>query len=170
MVAAWEALGTGQPQQKGTCACCRAHCAGPALLQVYLPWLCPNALQHQDVLRVQGLQVQNMVWPPAIISTITAAVNVPVNAVLINWYGFHGAAAATSVTRIFQLIMLMGERPCVRRGPTTASRLPASQEGGGGLHQRLRAGRSHMSQCNLCSVALRLSRMPAFSEIEGRWV
>ena len=68
------------------------------------------------MLRVQGLQVQNMVWPPAIISTITAAVNVPVNAVLINWYGFHGAAAATSVTRIFQLIMLVGERPWLHCG------------------------------------------------------
>ena len=109
MVAACEALITGQPKPNGACACCRTHCVVPALLQQEL--LCPDPFQDLDVLSVQGLQVQNMVWPPAIISTITAVVNVPVNAVLINWYGFHGAAAATSVTRIFQLIMLLGERP-----------------------------------------------------------
>lgn len=55
------------------------------------------------------MQVQNMVWAPAILTVITAIANVPINIVLIAWHGFWGAALATSVARILQLLLLCGE-------------------------------------------------------------
>ena len=55
------------------------------------------------------MQVQNMVWAPAVITVLTALANVPINMVLIAWYDFWGAALATSVARILQLALLCGE-------------------------------------------------------------
>ena len=54
------------------------------------------------------MQVQNIVWAPAVLTAITAVANVPVNMVLIAWHGFWGAALATSVARILQLLLLCG--------------------------------------------------------------
>ncbi len=58
---------------------------------------------------IQAMQVQNMVWAPAVITVLTALANVPINMVLIAWYDFWGAALATSVARILQLALLCGE-------------------------------------------------------------
>lgn len=55
------------------------------------------------------MQVQNLVWAPAILTVITALANIPINMVLIAWYGFWGAALATSVARILQLLLLCGK-------------------------------------------------------------
>ena len=55
------------------------------------------------------MQVQNMVWAPAVITVLTALANVPINMVLIAWYDFWGAALATSVARILQLALLCGK-------------------------------------------------------------
>lgn len=54
------------------------------------------------------MQVQNIVWAPAVLTAITAVANVPINMVLIAWHGFWGAALATSVARILQLLLLCG--------------------------------------------------------------
>lgn len=58
---------------------------------------------------LQAMQVQNHVWGPAIMTFITAAANIPINIILIRYYGFWGAALATSVARILLLILLCGE-------------------------------------------------------------
>ncbi|DBA94578.1 hypothetical protein WJX77_010461 [Trebouxia sp. C0004] len=57
---------------------------------------------------LKAMQVQNMVWAPAVITVLTALANVPINVVLIAWYDFWGAALATSVARILQLALLCG--------------------------------------------------------------
>ena len=54
--------------------------------------------------------MQNMVWAPAILTVLTAVANVPINMLLIAWHGFWGAALATSVARILQLLLLCGEQ------------------------------------------------------------
>ena len=59
------------------------------------------------------MQVQNMVWAPAVITALTALANVPINVALIAQYDFWGAALATSVARILQLTLLCGERSTV---------------------------------------------------------
>ena len=58
---------------------------------------------------IQAMQVQNMVWAPAVITVLTALANVPINMILIAWYDFWGAALATSVARILQLALLCGK-------------------------------------------------------------
>lgn len=58
--------------------------------------------------RMQALQAQCKMWPPAVITGLSAVVNVPVNLVLINLFGFEGAAAAFSATRIIMFLMLLG--------------------------------------------------------------
>lgn len=60
---------------------------------------------------LQAMQVQNMVWAPAIITVLTALANIPINMLLIAWYDFWGAALATSVARILQLALLCGGSP-----------------------------------------------------------
>lgn len=60
---------------------------------------------------LQAMQVQNMVWAPAIITVLTALANIPINMLLIAWYDFWGAALATSVARILQLALLCGRSP-----------------------------------------------------------
>ena len=62
---------------------------------------------------LQAMQVQNMVWAPAVITVLTALANVPINMLLIAWYDFWGAALATSVARILQLALLCGTSPTV---------------------------------------------------------
>ena len=57
------------------------------------------------------MQVQNMVWAPAVITVLTALANIPINVLLIAWYDFWGAALATSVARILQLALLCGTSP-----------------------------------------------------------
>ncbi|KAL3161013.1 hypothetical protein ABBQ38_009396 [Trebouxia sp. C0009 RCD-2024] len=57
---------------------------------------------------LKAMQVQNMVWAPAVITLLTALANVPINMLLIEWYDFWGAALATSVARILQLALLCG--------------------------------------------------------------
>ena len=55
-----------------------------------------------------------MMWVPAIATSFAAVVNIPVNLLLINYYGFPGAAAAFSVTRVLLFLFLIGEfaQPC----------------------------------------------------------
>lgn len=62
------------------------------------------------------MQVQNMVWAPAILTVLTAVANIPINMLLISWRGFWGAALATSVARILQLLLLCGEPNNFLRG------------------------------------------------------
>ena len=59
----------------------------------------------------QAMQAQNMMWVPAIATSFAAVVNIPVNLLLIQYYGFPGAAAAFSVTRILLFLFLVGEHP-----------------------------------------------------------
>ena len=68
------------------------------------------------------MQVQNMVWAPAVITVLTALANVPINMILIAWYDFWGAALATSVARILQLALLCGELPPVNMRMHSLSR------------------------------------------------
>ncbi|DBB01927.1 TPA: hypothetical protein ACH3X1_000519 [Trebouxia sp. C0004] len=55
-----------------------------------------------------AMQVQNHVWAPAIMTVITAVLNVPINMVLVHYYDFWGAALATSVARTLLLVLLCG--------------------------------------------------------------
>jgi Na+-driven multidrug efflux pump len=55
---------------------------------------------------VQAMQVQNHVWAPAIMTVMTAVLNVPINMVLVHYYDFWGAALATSVARTLLLVLL----------------------------------------------------------------
>ncbi len=48
-------------------------------------------------------------WPPAVVTGISALLNIPVNLVLIKLYGFAGAAAAFSATRVLMFLLLVGE-------------------------------------------------------------
>ncbi|DBB14879.1 TPA: hypothetical protein ACH3X3_004480 [Trebouxia sp. C0006] len=57
---------------------------------------------------LKAMQVQNHVWAPAIMTVITAVLNVPINMVLVHYYDFWGAALATSVTRTLLLVLLCG--------------------------------------------------------------
>ena len=65
---------------------------------------------------LQAMQVQNMVWAPAVITVLTALANIPINMLLIAWYDFWGAALATSVARILQLVLLCGTSSTVVAG------------------------------------------------------
>lgn len=60
---------------------------------------------------MQALQAQCMMWPPAAVTGVTAVVNIPVNLLLIKFFGFTGAAAAFSATRIIMFLMLLGGSP-----------------------------------------------------------
>lgn len=61
----------------------------------------------------QAMQAQNMMWPPALATALTALINVPINLVLIRYAGFEGAAAAFSVSRVFMFLILA----CARSNP-----------------------------------------------------
>jgi Na+-driven multidrug efflux pump len=52
--------------------------------------------------------VQTILWPTAIISALTALLNIPVNYLMIRAFGFAGAAFATSISRTAQFVMLIG--------------------------------------------------------------
>lgn len=54
------------------------------------------------------MQAQNMMWPPALATALTALINVPVNLVLIRYAGFEGAAAAFSVSRVIMFLVIAG--------------------------------------------------------------
>ena len=56
----------------------------------------------------QALQAQNLMWPPAIATAVTSVANVGINLLLIHLYGFNGAAAAYSVTRLLLFLLLAG--------------------------------------------------------------
>lgn len=58
---------------------------------------------------LQAMQVQNHVWAPAIMTVITAVLNIPINMVLVRYYDFWGAALATSVARTLLLLLLCGK-------------------------------------------------------------
>ncbi len=61
------------------------------------------------------MQAQNCMWPPAIATAATCVANVGINMLLIRWYGFTGAAAAYSVTRLLLFLLLAGTgstHPC----------------------------------------------------------
>lgn len=47
-------------------------------------------------------------WAPAVVTLATTAINVPINLILIKLYGFAGAAAAFSATRVVMFLMLAG--------------------------------------------------------------
>lgn len=90
------------------CKICHHLAASHVLLEPSIP--------HENVMltaamMLQAMQVQNMVWAPAIITVLTALANVPINMLLISWYDFWGAALATSVARILQLALLCGKSP-----------------------------------------------------------
>ncbi|KAA6429172.1 MAG: hypothetical protein FRX49_00568 [Trebouxia sp. A1-2] len=77
------------------------------LVGVFCKGLLPGLLPLVwSIAILKAMQVQNMVWAPAVITVLTALANVPINMVLIAWYGFWGAALATSVARILQLALL----------------------------------------------------------------
>ena len=59
---------------------------------------------------LQGMQAQNWVWGPAVCTMVAAAANVPITAWLTTAYGFDGAAVANAVSRVLQLLILLGER------------------------------------------------------------
>ena len=50
-----------------------------------------------------------MMWVPALATAFAAIVNIPVNLLLIKFYGFPGAAAAFSVTRVLLFLFLIGK-------------------------------------------------------------
>ncbi len=54
------------------------------------------------------MQAQNCMWPPAIATAVTSVANVGINMLLIRWYGFEGASAAYSVTRLLLFLLLAG--------------------------------------------------------------
>lgn len=56
----------------------------------------------------QAMQAQNMMWPPALATALTALINVPVNLMLIRYAGFEGAAAAFSVSRVIMFLIIVG--------------------------------------------------------------
>lgn len=62
---------------------------------------------------VQTLQAQTIMWPPAIVTAVSAVINIPVNLILIKYYGFTGAAAAFSATRVIMFVILVGTRAAV---------------------------------------------------------
>jgi hypothetical protein len=69
----------------------------------------PDVLSlHLVLWLVQTLQAQTIMWPPAIVTAISALINIPVNLILIRLYGFTGAAAAFSVTRVIMFLLLVG--------------------------------------------------------------
>jgi O-antigen/teichoic acid export membrane protein len=63
------------------------------------------------MLAVQAMQAQNMMWAPAFATAISSVANVGINVLLIRWYGFEGAAAAFSVTRVLLFLLLAGKQP-----------------------------------------------------------
>ena len=56
------------------------------------------------------MQAQNMMWAPAFATAVSSVANVGINVLLIRWYGFQGAAAAFSVTRVLLFLLLAGTR------------------------------------------------------------
>ena len=58
---------------------------------------------------MQAMQAQNMMWAPAFATAVSSVANVGINVLLIRWYGFDGAAAAFSVTRVLLFLLLAGE-------------------------------------------------------------
>ena len=57
---------------------------------------------------LQGLQVQNMVWPPAVITIITSLASIPMNMFFIDRFHFAGAALAKSASRTLQSVLFCG--------------------------------------------------------------
>ena len=57
---------------------------------------------------MQAMQAQNLMWAPALATAVASVANVGINVLLIRWYGFHGAAAAYSVTRLLLFLLLAG--------------------------------------------------------------
>ena len=62
---------------------------------------------------MQAMQAQNLMWAPAIATAATSIANVGINMFLIRWYGFTGAAAAYSVTRLLLFLLLAGTDPAL---------------------------------------------------------
>lgn len=61
---------------------------------------------------MQGMQVQNMVWQPAIITIITSLASIPINMFFIGHYNFSGAALAKSASRTLQFLLFCGQSAC----------------------------------------------------------
>ncbi|DBA92170.1 hypothetical protein WJX77_011744 [Trebouxia sp. C0004] len=79
------------------------------LVGVFCKGLLPGLLPLVwSIALLKAMQVQNHVWGPAVMTFATAAANIPINMVLIKYYGFWGAALATSVARIVLLLLLCG--------------------------------------------------------------
>mmetsp|Transcript_7620 Transcript_7620/g.22493 ORF Transcript_7620/g.22493 Transcript_7620/m.22493 type:complete len:596 (+) Transcript_7620:1342-3129(+) len=84
-----------------------------AMVGVYCRWMIPGLLPFiWSLVIMKALQAQCKMWPPAVITGLSAVVNVPVNLVLINLFGFEGAAAAFSATRIIMFLMLLAYVAC----------------------------------------------------------
>lgn len=58
---------------------------------------------------LQGMQVQNMVWLPAVITIITSIASIPINMLFIGALDFSGAALAKSATRTLQCALFCGK-------------------------------------------------------------
>jgi Polysaccharide biosynthesis C-terminal domain len=87
----------------------KVHSAEPEVHSSVDQCLSRVAKVQRCVLCVQTLQAQTIMWPPAIVTAISALINIPVNLILIKMYGFTGAAAAFSVTRVIMFLLLVGE-------------------------------------------------------------
>ena len=77
----------------------------------------------------QAMQAQNMMWVPALATCFAAVVNIPVNLILIEYYGFEGAAAAFSVTRILLFLFLVSKSVDFPLLPPLAEVLPDAKLG-----------------------------------------
>lgn len=83
------------------------------LVGTYCRWMIPGLLPFViSLVAMKAMQAQNMMWPPALATALTALINVPVNLVLIRFFGFQGAAAAFSVSRVIMFFIIAGYLMC----------------------------------------------------------
>lgn len=88
-----------------------------SMVGVYCRWMIPGLLPFiWSLVIMKALQAQCRMWAPALITLMVAFINVPVNLFLIKLYGFSGAAAAFSVTRIIMFVLLVVFVACCGRG------------------------------------------------------
>ena len=83
------------------------------------------------------MQAQNMMWAPAFATAASSVANVGINVLLIRWYGFDGAAAAFSVTRVLLFLLLAGKAMALRErvlGGLTAPSIAHDTRIAGGGH------------------------------------
>lgn len=88
-----------------------------SMVGLYCRWMIPGLLPFiWSLVLMKALQAQCRMWPPAVVTLITTVINIPVNLILINLYGFSGAAAAFSVTRVIMFVLLVAYVGCCGMG------------------------------------------------------